>query len=165
MNTCRLSTACQSKQLLKYATSCKAKYVNIPGKISCEFRSAVDCNKPCLFLTDVRMLLKIDNDLYFVVLWNLLYMSSTESNSRLLTRALKCMKTDLMVLKMRKTIIKSIYSTSQELCSQSTLYHGLIPAWISNYTHCELWGEIIHPIPNSGPKLQWLRRWSFGLDK
>ena len=52
---------------LKYATSCKEKCVNIPGKISCDFRSAVDCNKLCLSLTGV---MKITNELYFIALWN-----------------------------------------------------------------------------------------------
>ena len=37
----------------------------------------------------------------------------------------------------------------------------LIPAWISNYIHCNMWDEIIDPIS----KLPWCSRWSLGMVK
>ena len=42
--------------------------------------------------------------------------------------------------------IRNLISLGISSYSQSTLLS--IPAWISNYIHCKVWGEITYPFPN-----------------
>ena len=45
-------------------------------------------------------------------------------------------------------LVKWAPDPRQRISNLTLFYFTLIPAWISNYIHCNVWDEITYPFPN-----------------